>query len=68
MLVIGFPKGQGRSLSIMRETGVNAAGWDETLDPEWADASVAGGIAGAGNLDPLALIAGGKALDDAIQT
>ncbi|MFO1261637.1 MAG: uroporphyrinogen decarboxylase [Sphingomonadaceae bacterium] len=67
--VIGFPKGAGAKLvDYARETGVNAVGLDETLDPEWADAALPEGLPVQGNLDPLALIAGGKALDDAIDS
>ena len=45
-----------------RETGVDAIGLDETVDPVWADRELPAGLPVQGNLDPLALIAGG---DDA---
>lgn len=65
--VIGFPKGAGGKLpAYARETGVQAIGLDETVDPAWADASLPIGMPVQGNLDPLALIAGGGALDSAI--
>ncbi len=65
--IIGFPKGAGGKLpAYARETGVDALGLDETVDPEWANAHVPEGMPVQGNLDPLALIAGGAALDDAI--
>lgn len=65
--IIGFPKGAGGKLpAYARETGVDALGLDETVDPEWADRHVPKGMPVQGNLDPLALIAGGVALDDAI--
>ncbi len=65
--IIGFPKGAGGKLpAYARETGVDAIGVDETVDPEWAHASLPSGMPVQGNLDPLALIAGGAALDAAI--
>lgn len=65
--IIGFPKGAGGKLvAYARETGVDAVGLDETVDPEWADASLPAGLPVQGNLDPLALIAGGATLDAAI--
>ncbi|HWL46645.1 MAG TPA: uroporphyrinogen decarboxylase, partial [Sphingomonadaceae bacterium] len=39
--IIGFPKGAGGKLpAYARESGVNAIGLDETVDPRWADASL----------------------------
>lgn len=65
--VIGFPKGAGGKLpAYARETGVDAVGLDETVDPYWADSALPQGLPVQGNLDPLALIAGGSALDTAI--
>ncbi len=65
--VIGFPKGAGGKLpAYARETGVDAVGLDETVDPYWADSALPEGLPVQGNLDPLALIAGGSALDTAI--
>jgi uroporphyrinogen decarboxylase len=65
--VIGFPKGAGGKLpAYARETGVDSVGLDETVDPVWADAMLPEGLPVQGNLDPLALIAGGEALDTAI--
>ena len=65
--VIGFPKGAGGKLpAYARETGVDAIGLDETVDPVWADANLPDGLPVQGNLDPLALIAGGAPLDAAI--
>jgi uroporphyrinogen decarboxylase len=65
--VIGFPKGAGGKLpAYARETGVDAIGLDETVDPVWANANLPENLPVQGNLDPLALIAGGQALDDAI--
>lgn len=65
--VIGFPKGAGGKLpAYARETGINAVGVDESVDPDWAHASLPEGMPVQGNLDPLALIAGGEALENAV--
>jgi uroporphyrinogen decarboxylase len=65
--VIGFPKGAGGKLpAYARETGVDALGLDETVDPVWANAMVPDAMPVQGNLDPLALITGGEALAAAI--
>ena len=65
--VIGFPKGAGGKLAAYaREVGADAIGIDETVDPAWAHATLPEGLPVQGNLDPLALIAGGAVLDDAI--
>ena len=65
--IIGFPKGAGAKLAAYAaETGVDAIGLDETIDPEWADAMLPPGMPVQGNLDPLALIAGGEALNTAV--
>ncbi len=64
--VIGFPKGAGGKLpAYARETGVDAVGIDETVDPVWAHANLPDSMPVQGNLDPLALIAGGEALESA---
>lgn len=67
LLIIGFPKGAGGKLpAYARETGVDGIGLDETVDPAWADAVLPAGMPVQGNLDPLALLAGGAALADGI--
>ncbi len=64
--MIAFPKGAGGKLpAYARETGADAIGLDETVDPVWAHASLPAGLPVQGNLDPLALIAGGEELDAA---
>ncbi len=61
--VIGFPKGAGGKLpAYARETQVDAIGLDETVDPAWAHRELPQGLPVQGNLDPLALHAGGEAL------
>ncbi|SDA33175.1 uroporphyrinogen decarboxylase [Sphingomonas sp. NFR15] len=65
--VIGFPKGAGGKLpAYARETAVDALGLDETVDPHWAALNLPVGLPVQGNLDPLALIAGGAALEAAV--
>lgn len=62
--VIGFPKGSGEKLpAYARETGVDAVGLDETIDPLWAARALPQGLPVQGNLDPLLLLAGGDALE-----
>lgn len=61
--VIGFPKGAGGKLSAYAlETGVSAIGLDETVDPVWAANELPPPLVVQGNLDPLALLAGGQEL------
>lgn len=65
--IIGFPKGAGGKLpAYARETGADAIGLDETVDPAWAHAALPEGLPVQGNLDPLALVAGGEALESAV--
>ena len=66
--VIGFPKGAGgKLLAYARETDVAAVGLDETVDVGWAAKQLPEKLALQGNLDPLALIAGGGALESAVK-
>ena len=65
--IIGFPKGAGGKLgAYARETGVDAIGLDETVDPVWADSQLPAGMPVQGNLDPLLLLAGSDDLDSAV--
>lgn len=65
--IIGFPRGAGSKLgAYARETGVDAIGLDETADPFWANRELPQGMPVQGNLDPLALIAGGAPLKEAV--
>ena len=62
--IIGFPKGAGEKLpAYARETGVDALGLDETIDPLWAAKALPAGMPVQGNLDPLLLLAGGAELE-----
>lgn len=64
--IIGFPKGVGsRLVNFADLTGVDAVGLDSAVDPAWAASALSPGRAAQGNLDPLALIAGGAALQTA---
>ena len=66
--VIGFPKGAGGKLgAYARETGVAAISLDETVDPVWAAKELKAGLPLQGNLDPLALLAGGEAMHFAVR-
>ena len=66
--VIGFPKGAGGKLAAYaRETRVSALGLDETVDPRWAAKQLPKDLPVQGNLDPLALLAGGEPLDKAVR-
>jgi uroporphyrinogen decarboxylase len=62
--IIGFPRLAGPMLAeYAARTGVQALGMDTSMDPKWAATAVAPQQALQGNLDPLALIAGGVALE-----
>jgi uroporphyrinogen decarboxylase len=66
--VIGFPKGVGGKLAAYaRETQVSGLGLDETVDPFWAAKELPESLSLQGNLDPLALIAGGEALKASVK-
>jgi uroporphyrinogen decarboxylase len=66
--IIGFPKGAGGKLAAYaRETGVDALGLDETVDPAWAHATLPQGLPVQGNLDPLLLMAGDEALAEGVR-
>lgn len=65
--VIGFPKGAGAKLvSYADATHIDALGLDETVDPAWAAAALRADLPLQGNLDPLALLAGGEALEHGV--
>lgn len=66
--IIGFPKGAGGKLAAYaRETGIDAVGLDETVDQAWALKELPAGLPIQGNLDPLALIAGGDTLSRSVE-
>lgn len=66
--VIGFPKGAGGKLAAYaNETGVAAISLDETVDPFWAAKELRDNLPIQGNLDPLALLAGGDSMGSAVR-
>ena len=65
--IIGFPRGAGARLATYAErTGVDAVAIDWMTPMTLASKLVPAPKALQGNLDPLRLVAGGKALDDGI--
>src|SRR5215475_2774119 len=65
--VIGFPRGAGALLpAYIEASGVNAVSIDWTAEPSMIRERVQSRVAVQGNLDPLALIAGGATLDRAV--
>jgi uroporphyrinogen decarboxylase len=65
--IIGFPRGAGTSLgAYLHSVPVNAISLDWTEDPAVMRNEIPQNVAVQGNLDPLALLAGGAALDRAV--
>ena len=64
--IIGFPRVSGGQLLRAAATGVTALGLDIAVDPHWADGVLPAALPVQGNLDPKALIAGDRALDEAV--
>jgi uroporphyrinogen decarboxylase len=65
--IIGFPRGAGAQLpGYVEATGVDAVSIDWAAEPSLIRERVQNRVAVQGNLDPLVLIAGGSALDRAI--
>ena len=62
--VIGFPRGAGAGLlRYVEEVPVDAVGLDWMADPAFVRDQIQWRVPVQGNLDPLALLAGGSALD-----
>jgi uroporphyrinogen decarboxylase len=65
--VIGFPRGAGALLArYVEDIPLNAVGLDWSVDRGFARDLVQSRVAVQGNLDPLVLVAGGAALDRAV--
>ncbi len=66
--ILGFPRGAGeKAPAYARETAVNALCIDESTDLVHVVANTPDSLALQGNIDPLALKAGGAALSDALR-
>jgi uroporphyrinogen decarboxylase len=65
--VIGFPRGAGTNLvRYVEQVPVNAVGLDWAIDRIFARNQIQSCVPVQGNVDPLALLAGGAALDRAV--
>ena len=64
--VIGFPRANGRHLVMAADGTLRALGLDISVDVDWANRVLPKGLVVQGNLDPLALLAGGEGLEKAI--
>jgi uroporphyrinogen decarboxylase len=65
--IIGFPRGAGTALCrFIEQVPVNAVSLDWRIDRHFARDEIQKRKPVQGNLDPLALLAGGKALDSAV--
>jgi uroporphyrinogen decarboxylase len=65
--IIGFPRGAGASLgTYVDQVPVDAVSIDWMAEPSFVRERIQNRIAVQGNLDPLALLAGGAALDRAV--
>jgi len=65
--IIGFPRGAGAMLpAFVEKTGVDGVSIDWTAEPSFVREKVQNKVVVQGNLDPLVLIAGGAALDEAV--
>ncbi|MGE0650177.1 MAG: uroporphyrinogen decarboxylase [Alphaproteobacteria bacterium] len=64
--IIGFPKSVGILYEpFARETGVDAVSIDASVPCDWAARALQTTVTVQGNLDPMMLVVGGKALEDA---
>ena len=66
--IIAFPRGAATQLGKFAAIdGLAAIGLDTAVEPRAAAAALPARFALQGNLDPLALIAGGRALDEGVE-
>src|SRR5215475_2396745 len=65
--IIGFPRGAGTMISrYVERAAVDAVGLDWMIDRKFAQDRIQARLPIQGNLDPLALVVGGSALDRAV--
>ena len=64
--IIAFPRGAATQLEKFADMPVAAVGLDTGVEPSVAAAALPDRVALQGNLDPLALVAGGPGLDEGI--
>lgn len=66
--VIGFPRGAGRlALDYAQNTGITAISLDPQTSPKWAATAYQKLMPVQGNMDPVALLAGGMAMQTAVE-
>ena len=65
--IIVFARGAGLGHARVAETGADAVGLDWAVDGAWAAREVQSARPVQGHLDPLALVAGGEALDRGVE-
>ncbi len=66
--IIAFPRGAGSYLPrFTSEDGFSGLGLDTAVDPDWAAKQLSRRLALQGNLDPIALLAGGRGLDEGVE-
>lgn len=66
--ILGFPKGAGHNLTeFAAQTKIDALGLDSTVDLRWATQAFDRSFVLQGNLDPLALAAGGATLEAGVR-
>ncbi|HEX3862161.1 MAG TPA: uroporphyrinogen decarboxylase [Stellaceae bacterium] len=66
--IIGFPRGAGMSIErYAAATGVDAVALDTSVSPAFARDRLQNRMAVQGNLDPIALMVGGRAMEDAVR-
>lgn len=67
--IIGFPRGAGLMIEeYAKETGVTALSLDTTVPVEWGAKTLQSRLPVQGNLDPVALLVGGKTLENGVRS
>ena len=65
--IIGFPRGAGVLLpAYALETGIDVVGLDTQVPVAWAASSLPDSVVMQGNLDPIALLVGGRVLEEGV--